>query len=108
MIEVLEVSSHVACIGRRNGAVNEEFGGGEVGGFSADVIGIINAIAADGPTHAPWVCFFWAHGGDDAQICYFAPFGTVGHVHKKHSVGAFLIAVSLGKATDFIRVGALP
>ena len=37
MIEVLEVSSHVACIGRRNGAVNEEFGGGEVGGFSAEV-----------------------------------------------------------------------
>ena len=40
-------------------------GGGEIGGFGADIKRVVDFVAADCPAHAIWLAgFFRAHGRD--------------------------------------------
>ncbi len=87
-VEVLEVGCHIPRIRCGDGAVNEQFGSSEVGSFGADIVGIIDAIAAGSPADAARVGFLGTHGGDDAKIRCFATLRNVLDVDEKESVGA--------------------
>ncbi len=65
-------------------------------------------IAADSPTHAPWVCFLGPNSSDDAEIRCCTAFGNVGHLDEIHGFGPFLVTVALNRATNFVGIGALP
>jgi hypothetical protein len=38
----------MACPWGGNGTVDDKFGGGEVRGVGADIVGVVNQVAADG------------------------------------------------------------
>lgn len=54
--------------------------------------------------------FFWAHGGDNMEVCGFEAWGHHGRgVDKKHSDGSFAYGTNtLCKASNFVGIGGLP
>ena len=74
-IKVLDVDSHKFCILGGECAVDKELSSGEVSGLGTNIKGIVYLVASDSPSDASRVCFFWPHGGNDAEVSGFATVG---------------------------------
>jgi len=56
--KILDVNHHATSSRGGHHTVEEEFGGGEVSSFGADVTRIFNAITTDGPVDTVWDSFW--------------------------------------------------
>ena len=65
-VKIFEIGGHEAGVGRGNDAVEKDFDGGEIGGFGADISGVIDLVTADGEADAAWIGLFGTEGSDDA------------------------------------------
>jgi hypothetical protein len=50
-------------VGSGNNAVEQNFDGGEVSGWSADFVGVMDEISTDSKAEAFLLCFVWPFGG---------------------------------------------
>ena len=72
-IEIFEIRSQELCIWCGDDAVDQEFGGCQVGSFCADFEWVVHFVAADCPTYAIWIRFLRAQCGDDAEVGALRP-----------------------------------
>ena len=103
-VKVFEVGCQEFGIGCGENAVEHKLCGCQISRFRADVKGIINFVATDGPADTAGVGFFGAVRGDNAQICGLAVFRNGGERNEEHGVGAFDGAVALREASDFVGI----
>jgi hypothetical protein len=109
-VEVLQVAGHEASVWCGDGAVEEDLDGGDVCGFGVDLAGVINPIATYGEANASWVRFFWAVGGDDAEIGGLFVFWDLAEGDEEHGfrAGGHIGAVALAEAAELVLAGRLP
>jgi hypothetical protein len=110
--EILEVDRHEFGLGRAEGAVEEQFGGNDVGGFCGDAAMLFNFVSAGGPTDATGVRFFGAISADDAYVGGAFVLGDLIAVNKEEGVGACRhVGVgpkALEHPSNFFFIGGVP
>ena len=107
-IKILCIGTHPSGIGRRDGAVDQEFEGGELGARCGSDTGVIDEIAADGPSHSVRVSSLAAISDDGPKVDGGASSGQQGWMDEFASVGAFYFRPTdsaVGEATNFFDVG---
>jgi hypothetical protein len=67
-VEIFQIKGGKASVGSGNDAVEQNFDGAEVDGWSADFFGAMDEIPSDGKADAFFLCFVWPFGGDEACI----------------------------------------
>jgi hypothetical protein len=68
-VEIWEVHAVEFCVGIGNGGIDEEFGGDEIGHWSALVAIICDAVATEGESCVMWFLFLWSIIADNAFLC---------------------------------------
>jgi len=107
-VEILEVAHHAPRAGGGDNAVEEEFGGDDVGSLGADIAQVFNAVTTNGPPDAMRHGFFRSMGAYNAEVSGSLSWGDGGHRDEKYSVGPGNSRSALGKSVDFGGVGMLP
>jgi len=72
-VEIFAITHPASGTRGGNDAAEKQFGGGEVSGFSADIAGIFNMVAANGPSHTMWDGFFRLVCTDNAEVGGMTP-----------------------------------
>jgi hypothetical protein len=67
-VEVFYIEGSDTSMRSGNDAVEQNFDGAEVGGWSADFMGVMDEIPTDGKEDAFLLCFVWPFGGYKACI----------------------------------------
>ena len=107
-IKILCIGTHPSGVGRRDGAIDEQFESGEFGARCRGDTGVVDEIATDGPAHSVWVSFLAAVRDDGSKIGGGASRGQQGGMDEFFSVGAFDFRptdTAVGEATNFFDVG---
>ena len=67
-VEIAELDGHESAIGGANDAVEEKFGGGEIGCLCCFVARVVDSVATKSPADASRLWFLRAIGSDDADV----------------------------------------
>ena len=70
-VEIAEVDGHESAIGGTNDAVEEKFGGSEIGCLCCFVARVVDSVASKSPADAARLWFLRAIGSDDADVSGF-------------------------------------
>ena len=102
-IKIFDVNGHVFCPWRGDHAVEEKLDGGEVGGRSAYVAVVFDAVSSHGEANAFRLGFVWAESGDNAEVSGNAVCGFVVVWDEEEGVGSTCCVrmVSLGQSANF-------
>ena len=109
-VEIFEIRGQEFCIWCGDYAVDQDFGGHQVGGFGADFEGVVDFVTADSPTLMMWIRFLEGQRRHNAEVSGFATsrIGEEDRNEKDGSICAFDGAVALCEASDFVAIGTLP
>ena len=73
---------------------------------------IIDTVAANSPSHTPWIGFFGSESRDHAKVSSFTAFRDGRFGNEEDGVSSFDVgmigAETLGETSDFFSVGSLP
>ena len=58
-VKILNVDGEKARVGSGNDAVEQTFDDGEISGGSGDIAGVVEFVAADSESHAPFLRLVW-------------------------------------------------
>lgn len=107
-VEILDVHAHEFGIRGADDTVEEDLGCGDAGCFGADVMGVVNEVAANSVANAPWVSFEGSVRCHNSEVSGFATFGNGRAWDEEHGVSSFGVFVALGQASKFLAVGIFP
>ena len=107
-VEIFKINAHELGTGGGDDTVEEDLGCSEICGFGADFTGVIDLVAASGPTDTGRIGFLGAVSDDVTEVGSTASGRDIGVFDKENSVSTFYTRVALGEASDLIRAGILP
>ena len=70
-VKILEIFGQKLCIWSGIDAVDQEFGGGQIGSFGADFEGAVSFVATNCPVHSMGFCFLGAERRHHTEVCGF-------------------------------------